>query len=128
MRPWSIGRAARQYARVCWSDDAGLLCSSPDQAELGWINEKGESVARPTEKQLKFCRDLARRNLGEGRGDPPVGEDGKPVYEKSIEDADAFIKANMRPKRQWTNREMTEQEMDDFDDRNHPSDWGVPNC
>ncbi len=72
-------------------------------------------MSKPTAKQLKYCHDIAWRI-----GSSPCDEDGQPLYEKSFEAADAYIKANRNQK--WSERQQKE-----FEDRNHPSDWGVPN-
>ena len=72
---------------------------------------------KPTPKQLKYCKDIHARI-----GSAPCDEYGEPLYEKSSENADAYIKANKKMNGGWSYQEQRE-----FEDRNHPSDWGVPN-
>ena len=71
----------------------------------------------PTQKQLKYCRDIHTRI-----GSAPCDKYGEPLYEKSFNNADAYIKANKNSNARWSDQEQKE-----FEDRNHPSDWGVPN-
>jgi hypothetical protein len=73
-------------------------------------------VNRPTEKQIKYCHDLA---MNQGLS-PEAYEHGQPLFEKSFAAADAFIKKHKGGK--WTSGEMR-----DFENRNLPSDFGVPN-
>ena len=68
-----------------------------------------------TERQIKYCHDIAKRI-----GSTPCDDDGVPLFEKSAEAANAYIKENRLT--QWTDKQQRE-----FDDRNVPSDWGVAN-
>jgi len=64
---------------------------------------------QPTNKQIEYCHILAERN-----GSCPCLEDGTPIFETSMVEADKFIKQHKKGK--WIDR-----------DNGNPEDWGIPN-
>jgi hypothetical protein len=62
----------------------------------------------PTDKQIEACMMILER-IGECEAD----EHGQPIFERSMADADAFIKAHPYTKR--------------HEPVGNPEDWGIPN-
>lgn len=75
-------------------------------------NQIEKSKIEPTDKQIDYCHILAER----GQLTFPCLEDGTPIFETSMEEADKFIKKHKKGK--WIDR---------GDNINQPEDWGIPN-
>ena len=65
-------------------------------------------MREPTNKQIEYCHVLAERN-----GSCPCLEDGTPIFETSMKEANKFIKKHKRGK--WIDRGQD------------AGDWGIPN-
>lgn len=77
---------------------------------------KNKSEIPPTEKQINYCMDILKV-LGECESD----EDGQPLFELSMENADKFIK---------TNRHVLSSSSIGYskhETRGSAGDWGIPN-
>jgi hypothetical protein len=67
-----------------------------------------KSKLEPTDKQLDYCMIILERI-----GSCPCDEDGTPCFEKSMKDADDFIKKHKKGK--WVDRGQD------------AGAWGIPN-
>jgi len=75
----------------------------------------------PTDKQLDFCYGILKR-VKECEAD----ENGQPLFELSMANADRFIKANRMPPNVYAKRQ---KEMSDRSDNCSAGDWGgIPNA